>query len=313
MFGGTIAWIAAGLALAAVAFVIASYLVPESLLNLGKELARRGARMTRKHVKAAGHDFVYFERGQRAGRETVVLLHGFSANKDGWLQYARGLGGYHLVIPDLPGFGDSEWKPAERYGFVEQAARLKAFVDALGLAPFHIAGNSMGGGIAGVYAATYPGDVKTVLLMDATAVDMPVLSDYLKQVEAGSNPLIVRSIADVDVLLAHVFVRPPPLPSIAKRIFASEGMSRVQAYDAIFQHLRDDQTVLEPLLPKVEAPTLVMWGKQDRVLDVSMVQVFERGLPRRRTVIYERCGHLPHLEMPAQAARDHRELIDEGA
>ncbi|MFI5307087.1 MAG: alpha/beta fold hydrolase [Polyangiales bacterium] len=298
---------------AGLGFVVASHAAPAWLLNLGKELARRGAGMARKRVEVAGHDLCYFERGQRGRGDTVLLLHGFGANKDGWLTYARGLRDYHVVILDLPGFGDSEWKLAERYGYREQVPRVKAFVDALGLAPLHIAGNSMGGGIAGIYAASHPADVKTLLLMDSGAVNMPTPSAYMEQVQAGHNPLIVRSVADVDVLFEHVFARPLRLPKIFKRIFASEGMARIAANETIFGQIWDDWAMLEPLLEKIEAPTLVMWGKQDRVLDLSMVQILERHLKKHRTVLYDPCGHLPYMEKPAEACRDHRTLMEQGA
>jgi pimeloyl-ACP methyl ester carboxylesterase len=309
-------WLTLGLGLGAlvvgiaIGFLVASRVAPARLLELGKELSRRAAGMARKHVQVAGHRMAYFERGSG---EPVLLLHGFGANKDGWLQYARELRDYRVIIPDLPGFGDSEWKPQERYGIHEQVERLKAFVDALDLGPVHIAGNSMGGAIAGTFAATYPESVKTLLLMDNAAIDMPVQSDFGKRVDAGDNPLIVRAIADVDVLLDYCFARPLPLPGIAKRIFASEGMARIDANEAIFQHIHEDWSVLEPLLPKIETPTLIMWGKQDRVLDVSIVQVLEQHLPRFRTVIYDPCGHLPYMEVAAKAAADHRTLIEQGS
>ncbi len=305
--------VAAVAAFLLIAFVVASYVAPAGLMSLGKQLARRGAGLALKRTQVAGHELCYSERGRRGQGDTVLLLHGFGASKDTWVSYARGLRDYHVVILDVPGFGDSEWKRGERYGYAEQVPRVKAFVDALGLAPLHIAGNSMGGGLAGIYTARYPEDVKSLLLMDSAAVNMPVKSDYQKQVEAGRNPLIVRSVADVDVLLDYVFARAMPLPKIFKRIFASEGMTRIEANETIFAQLWDDWAMLEPLLDKITAPTLVMWGKQDRVLDISMVEILERNLQHFRTVLYEGCGHLPYMERPAQACRDHRKLMQEGA
>ena len=279
------------------------------LLEFGKELARKRAGMARKHVEVDGHRMAYFERGVGEG-ETVVLLHGFGANKDGWLPYAQFLRGYHLVIPDLPGFGDSDFDRSKRYGYSEQPARVKSFVDTLGLSSFHLAGNSMGGAIAGIYAATYPGDVKTLLLMDNAAVEMPVESLGLREVQAGRNPLIVRSVPDVDVLFEYVFHRPLPVPKLGRRIFASEGMSRVEANEATFSHIWDDWTPLQEVLDRIQAPTLVMWGKQDKIVDVSIVDVMKPKLKNAQVVIYDGCGHLPYLELPKKAALDHRAFIE---
>ncbi|MDD9932116.1 MAG: alpha/beta fold hydrolase [Myxococcales bacterium] len=295
-------------AVGTVGFVVASHTVPDRLLELGKELSRRAAGMARKHVDAAGHRIAYFERG--AG-EPVVLLHGFSSNKDGWMSYARFMKGYRLIIPDLPGWADSSYDEAERYGYPDQVARLKAFLDALAVGPVHLAGNSMGGGIAGIFAATHPADVKSVLLMDNGAVEMPNPSGFQQAIEeTGQNALIVRSVADVDVLLDHCFHRKMRLPAVAKRIYASEGMARVDKNERIFQQLWEDWDSLEPLLSRIEAPTLVMWGRHDRIIDVSVVEAMEPKLTNARTVIYDEAGHLPYMEIPARAAADHKQLID---
>lgn len=299
--------LSAGLVLTVLSFVVLGYVAPRPVLELGKELSRRLAGMTRRAVRVAGHDIVYFERGKG---EPVLLVHGFGANKDGWLSYARGLRGYRTIIPDLPGFGDSTFDPAERYGYAEQVTRLKAFVDALGLDMVHIAGNSMGGGIAGLFAATHPEHVRSLLLMDTAAVGMPTPSEFAKRVESGENPLIVRSVSDVDVLFDYCFHRALPVPKVAKHIFASEGMSRIDENETIFGHIVEDEAALERELGKIEAPTLVMWGKQDRVLDVSVVDVLRRHLATCRTVVYDGCGHLPYMEVAARAAADHRELLE---
>jgi pimeloyl-ACP methyl ester carboxylesterase len=146
--------------------------------------------------------------------------------------------------------------------------------------------------------------------MDSAGVEMPTRSDYREQIDRGLNPLIVRSVADVDVLFDYVFARGLALPTIFKRIFASEGMARVEAYETIFSQLFERETALQPLLERIEAPTLLMWGKQDRVLDLSMLEIFEPRLRHHTTVLYDACGHLPYMENPAQASADHRKLIE---
>jgi len=59
---------------------------------------------------------------------------------------------------------------------------------------------------------------------------------------------------------------------------------------------------LEPDLPKIKARTLVLWGDHDRVLDVSCVQILEKGLPNCTVVIMQDCGHLPMIERPQEAS-----------
>ena len=168
---------------------------------------RISAGLRRRSLQLDDHRVVYSEGGSGP---TVLLLHGFGADKDTWNLYARWLvKRYRVVIPDLPGWGESTYHPHADYGYGAQVARLKALVDALGLGPLHLCGNSMGGAIAGVYAATHPQDVSTLLLMDAAALEMPNPSEFQRMVDSGAgNPLIVRSVADVAEQLRFVFTGP---------------------------------------------------------------------------------------------------------
>ena len=73
----------------------------------------------------------YLEGGQG---EPLVLIHGFSADKDNFTRVARFLTPHYRVIcPDLPGFGDATRDPSARHGIADQVTRLKAFLGALGI------------------------------------------------------------------------------------------------------------------------------------------------------------------------------------
>jgi pimeloyl-ACP methyl ester carboxylesterase len=287
--------------------IVLSYVAPLALMRGARSLGFALNGFTRKRVQAGGVDFSYCEAGRG---DTVLLLHGFGAAKDTWLNYARTLTPkYRVVIPDLPGFGESAFDPALRYGYAEQVARLHAFVEALGLPKLHLAGNSMGGAIAGVYAATYPSKIHTLLLMDCGGVEMPHPSDFWKMVDAGENALIVKKLEDVDTLFDYCFVHKPPLPGLAKRVFTADCVPRVVSNEKVFADILADGQALEACLAKIETPTLIMWGAQDRVLDRSIVGVLEQHLKNHETVVYEACGHLPYMEAPQKSARDHLKFI----
>ena len=66
---------------------------------------------------------------------------------------------------------------------------------------------------------------------------------------------------------------------------------------------------LEKELPNIEAQTLILWGDQDKVLDVSSVPVFEKGLKNHKTVIIKDCGHLPMIEKPQETATHYIDFI----
>ena len=288
-------------------FVAAAHLAPEATLRAFRGLVRRLVRFERRSVRVLDHEVVYYEGGRGPN---LLLLHGFGADKDTWVDYARRLLPHaHVVIPDVPGFGESSYLASAHYGYLAQVERVKAFVDALGLAPMHVAGNSMGGALAGLYAASHPEDVKTLLLMDSAAVEMPKRSPFMERIEAGENPLIMRTLADVPTLVQYCFHRQPPLPPFVRKLIAAQALPRADKNARIFDHIYADANLLEPLLTKIQAPTLIMWGENDRILDVSMVDVLERHIPKQRTVRYPRCGHIPYLELPARSAADHLALL----
>lgn len=292
-------------------FVLGAHVAPGATLRAFRGLVRGLAGFKRKQVRVLDHDIVYYEAGSGP---TVLLVHGFGADKDTWVPYANRLKAHaRVVIVDVPGFGDSTYLESAQYNYAAQVERMKAFVDALGLAPLHLAGNSMGGAIVGHYAATHPSDVRTLLLMDNAAVEMPKRSEFLARIDAGENPLIMRSLADVPTLVKFCLHRAPPLPRFVQKLVAAQGVHRADQNARIFDQIFAESASLEPLLPKIQAPTLIMWGEEDSILDVSIVDVLERHIPKHRTVRYRGCGHIPYIERTARSAADHLTLVREGA
>ena len=115
----------------------------------------------------------------------LMLVHGFSANNSTWLQFADKLpDNYYLIAPDLAGHGKSS--EAESYDLERQAERLKALAEHLNLEPFHIVGNSMGGAISAIYAARFPEDVASLILIDSAGLDGENQSQFFAELEAVS-------------------------------------------------------------------------------------------------------------------------------
>ena len=96
-------------------------------------------------------DIAYFEGPRRTGQQSLLLIHGFAASKEGWLRYAAELTDrYHIVIADLPGHGESTKDMSLNYNIETQVENVHKIAQALNLASFHIAGNSMGGAISSI-------------------------------------------------------------------------------------------------------------------------------------------------------------------
>ena len=285
------------------------YLSPTALLASVQLVERQLAGLTPRTVNVDGLTLHYYEGGP-ADAPTLLMIHGFGANRDNWLRFARYFKDYRVIALDLPGFGESS-KPDIDYDVASQTERVHAFAKTLGLTRLHLVGNSMGGHIAALYAARHPEQVLSVALLDNAGVTSPRKSEMFAMIERGEpNPLVVRRAEDFDALMRFVFVNPPPLPESLKRHFAEQSMANQAIYDKIFRQLRERYVPLEPELPKIQVPTLLLWGEQDRVLDVSSIEVMKPLLKQPSVVIMPDCGHAPMIERPEDTARHYQAFLD---
>ncbi len=300
-----------GLILLLAAGAVTLYLSPSALIGSVQLIERSLAGLSSKQVQIDNLQINYYEGGP-ADAETIVMIHGFGANRDNWLRFARHFTErYHVIALDLPGFGESS-KADANYDVGSQTERLQAFLKALNIEKAHLIGNSMGGHIAALYAARHPEQVLTLALLDNAGVTSPKKSEMFERIERGEpNPLVVRKAEDFDKLMNFVFVSPPPLPDSLKRHFAEQSMANQEHYDRIFVQLRERYIPLEPELPKISAPTLLLWGEQDRVLDVSSIEVMKPLLQKSSVVIMKDCGHAPMIERPEETAAHYQTFIDE--
>jgi abhydrolase domain-containing protein 6 len=264
------------------------------------------AGLSKGSVQVGEYTIVYLEGGTG---ESVLLLHGFGGDKDNWTLFSQYLTKrYHVIAPDLPGFGESSKIWSDPYNIAAQVERVHQFAKEIGLKRFHLAGNSMGGLIAGVYAAMYPDELLTLGLLDPAGVTEREPSPLSLELEKGNNPLIVESASDYDKLLDFTFVKPPPLPDPLKSHFAETAVRSKDFHKKIFIEATPGNQ-LEVMMRKIRAKTLILWGDTDRVLSVSSAQILQQGIERSKVVILKDCGHLPMIERPEETARHYLEFI----
>lgn len=289
-----------------VALVLAlEFLAPQRMtrLWLGLERRRAGLRLKRQTL-TGGIDMPYLEGGRG---EPLLLVHGFGGDKDNFTRLAGALTRhYRVIIPDLPGFGDATRNPALRHAVSDQVRRLHEFIAALQLPPLHLGGNSMGGFIAAEYAATHPQQVKSLWLLDpagtAAAHGSPMLQHYLA---TGETPLLLRKPEDIGVLLQAIAVKAPLLPPSVKTVLAQRAVADHALHAQILQQLVHDSPTLEERLPAIAAPTLVVWGSDDRILHPDGAAALQARLPRCRVRLMHGIGHVPMMEAPAATAADY--------
>lgn len=284
---------------------------PDVTAELGIGAERSLSGLSSKTVVVDGETWHYLEGGPE-GAEVILLLHGFGGDKDNWTRFARYLtGSYRVIAPDLPGFGESARKPDWDYALPAQRSRVHDFAQMLGLERFHVLGNSMGGHLAALYTHAYAEQVLSMALFDNAGITAPNESDFQRAVAQGENPLVVDSVEDFDRLLAFVSYKEPFLPWPVRGVFAKRALEHAEFNKRIFAALMGDKASnLEPILADIEVPVLILWGENDRVLDVSIINVMQPLMPQAEVIVMQNTGHVPMLERPKETATRYLGFIE---
>lgn len=286
--------------IAALAYAVLNHVFPRQFLQLLTWAGREQAGLELKHIDVTGKHFEYLDSGSG---EPMILLHGFGANKDAWQALAPHLKPrFRLIAPDLPCFGESSRLPAQACRIEDQVRYLSEFTQALQLKRFSLGGNSMGGWIAAAYAARHPQEIAALWLIAPAGVLGAQPSEFFRMVKAGAaNPLLIRTPEDLDASFKLVFTTPPNLPAGIRVAMAQDMAARYDYQRLIFDELRKGPD-LEPMLGAITAPTLVTWGRQDRILDVSGAPILGHSIRQAQVDIVDAIGHVPMLEAPERIA-----------
>ncbi len=289
---------------------VAYYSLPEHFTQPLLDVNRALSGLTEKTVTVGPHELHYLEGG--SGEEPLVLLHGIFAEKDHWVDFARPLTSrYRVIAPDLPGFGESGRLPDQTYDYAAQTERLKALLDALGLRRVHLAGNSMGGTIAALFAIAYPDRVASVALIGAPhGIRSPQPSRMDGLVDAGKTPLIAHNAAEFGKMMDLVFAQQPFLPYPILQATERDALRNADSNLRLWNAQLKDRYLLDGRIADVQQPTLVMWGGQDQVFDASGAELLRNRLKNPRIEVLAGVGHLPMMEAPGDTAQKYASFLD---
>lgn len=293
---------------------------PEVFVKGYMKLAVLVSGMRIKKISVGNLTIAYGERGsKKKGQSSILLLHGFSADKFMWSGLVGKLpSDLHVIVLDLPGHGDSSIPPEdEDLSLFAQTERIRQIVEALGLddEPLHVVGLSMGGALAGVFAAEYPHLVERVTMM-CPAMRTPIETDVAVKIrhivesilESGSDdalhdcPLIPRNPDEMQLLLD--FAQYHKSTFMPKQIIQGALEMRRpynKYYYRLFKALAmlENSQLIEKIAHKITAPTQLVWGEEDQVIHVSGAEILKEKLPNlQRVDIIPRCGHAINLDRP---------------
>ena len=258
---------------------------------------------------ASGDTLVYAENRNVTG-EPLLLIHGFGGNKDNFTRIADKLEGYHLIIPDLLGFGNSSKPMAVDYRADAQATRLHELMQAKGLSSgVHVGGNSMGGAISVAYAAKYPTEVKSLWLIDSAGFWSAGLPKSLEDATLENNPLLINNKEDFYKMYDFVMYKPPYIPKSVKAVFAQERLNNKQLDAKILEQIvTDNVEERAEIIAEYKIPTLVVWGEQDQVIKPETVELIKEIIPQAQVITMPNIGHVPMIEAVKQTAADYKKF-----
>jgi len=122
-------------------------------------------------------------------------------------------------------------------------------------------------------------------------------------IDEGRNPLVVNNHDDFKRLMDFALEQPPFIPWPITVVSAERAQALKPVHDKLwFDMSREQDSGFQDLLPKIQAPTLVQWGDQDRVLNYKNAEVFKALIPNAQVHIWPNIGHAPMIEIPSDSA-----------
>lgn len=247
----------------------------------------------------------------------VVLIHGIPTSSYLWRNVVPLLAdAFHVVVPDMLGYGDSDKPPGADLSVAAQADYLRELLDGLDINRASLVGHDIGGGVVQIFAAEHPDRGERLVLVDSVAYDSwpdpgiarlkdPAWDQIMETLDLakGFRKAISRGIVSqskvTDELVAQ-FVRP------------WEGVEGRRAYLRAARALdnRDTLSRIEQI-ERIAAPTLILWGDQEVFQNVDYGRRLAGALPNARLFVVPNAGHWPMEDKPEEIAQLIHEFLEE--
>ncbi|MBU0784890.1 MAG: alpha/beta fold hydrolase [Gammaproteobacteria bacterium] len=259
--------------------------------------------LKRQQATVLDHDLVWLEGGNPDGKP-VVLLHGFASNKENWLSLVPFLLKQHrLFVLDLPGWGESQFNANVPYGLDDQVARVAAWIQAHVPGRAHVVGNSVGGLVSALLAGRHGDLIQTLCLMNPAGGKGSDHTHFEAGLKEGRNPMIVESLAGAHTLMSLAIHNRAIALALAP-VMAQDLINRRHVNRHLFhQMFVNAPNPNGPGMSATTAPTLIMWGKEDRLVHYTGAYTYQAIIPHADVVLFDGVGHLPMVEIPIRTAK----------
>jgi pimeloyl-ACP methyl ester carboxylesterase len=225
---------------------------------------------------------------RRGSGAPVLLLHGWGASADLFARTIEGLeGDFDLIAPDFPGFGATESPPAA-WAVGDYVDWTLALMDELSIQRASVIGHSFGGRVAIKLTALHPERVGKVVLTGAAGIRPRRTLGYHLRVRAFKATR----------WLSRAPLAPAPLRNWAAARISDSGSSDYKAASGTLRgtFVRVVNEDLRDYLPRIQAPTLLIWGSRDEDAPLADGQLMERLIPDAGLVVFEGAGHYAYIE-----------------
>lgn len=269
-------------------------------LSAGAELP-----VVEKDATVFGFKIHYREAGQGPA---VILLHGLGGDGSRWGPLMQALApDFRVIAVDQIGFGQSD-KPLANYNHAMLSEFLAEFAKQIGAEKASLVGHSMGGYVGMHASVHYPEMVDKLVLVDGGGLQVPPRSAELIRIQNGTTLAETREYFELMFYDKRRITDAMVRENYARRLQVAYTIGKMQ--EARAKGIA--AAVSEEEARGVKAATLILWGKQDRLLPVSDAEELDRVIPNSRAVIIDRSGHLPQLEQRDEFNKLVREFLVEG-
>ncbi|MBR1585098.1 MAG: alpha/beta hydrolase [Clostridia bacterium] len=234
---------------------------------------------------------IYYEQTGTPGRPDVLCLHGWGCTVKHFAPIANELAkDYRVTVIDFPAHGQSQ-KPTEPWGVADFAACVKELMEKLRIVPCDIIAHSFGGRVAIYLAAHWPELVKRLVITGGAGLKKEQTPEQKKKSEAYQRKKkLLMGLSKV-----------PGIGGAAEKgleaLRDKYGSADYKALDADMRQtfVRVISEDLRPLLPKIEASTLLIWGENDQDTPLWMGKTMEKEIPDAGLVVFENDDHFAYL------------------
>jgi pimeloyl-ACP methyl ester carboxylesterase len=254
----------------------------------------------------------------------VILIHGVAGRAAQWDQTAQLLAETHTVVaPDLLGHGESA-KPRGDYSLGAHASGIRDLLVGLNIERATVVGHSLGGGIAMQFAYQFPERCERLVLVSSGGLGDDVHPLLRAATLPGSefvlpllaHPRVVEVASIIPRALGRIGLR--TRPDLTEMARGYQSLSNSEARSAFIHTLRG---VIDPMGQRINAsdrlylaskmPSLIVWGRRDRIIPVEHAQPAHAAMPGSRLELFDEAGHFPHLDDPLRFARTLETFFDD--